>query len=176
MTIQQHGEPVDHLMLVRQRKLQLSRSVLPIITSDDNSEHTHKERVNNRRISTSLIINYYRMFFFIGSIVLVLGFFIKAMICSRYNHQIEREITRQTLSLPLSKFSELAYALANSDLVALYFAASLSTPISIALDLAFGNGDIVLTNDGIRKELSIVYVSSDKTLDTFNEYIHNSKW
>jgi hypothetical protein len=167
-------------MLVRQRRLQLSRSVLPIITSDDNGEHTQKERAHKKRISVSLIIIIYRTFLF-GLIVITSVFVIKAGLSSHYNHQIEHDtIARQSLSkLPLSKFSELEYALATSDLVALYFAASwcpMSTPISIALDLAFGNGDILLTNDGIRKELSIVYVSSDKTLDTFNGYIHNRKW
>jgi len=167
-------------MLVRQRRLQLSRSILPIITSDDNGEHTQKERAHKKRISVSLIIIIHRTFLF-GLIVITSVFVIKAGLSSHYNHQIEHDtIARQSLSkLPLSKFSELKYALANSDLVALYFAASwcpMSTPISIALDLAFGNGDILLTNDGIRKELSIVYVSSDKTLDTFNGYIHNRKW
>ena len=146
--------------------------MLPIITSDDNGEHTQKERAHKKRISVSLIIIMYRTFLF-GLIVITSVFVIKAGLSPRLN-------LRQSLSkLPLSKFSELKYALANSDLVALYFAASwcpMSTPISIALDSAFGNGDILLTNDGIRKELSIVYVSSDKTLDTFNGYIHNRKW
>ena len=167
-------------MLVRQRRLQLSRSVLPVITSDDNGEHSQKERAHNRRISVSFIVIIYRTFV-IGSMVLTSVFVIRAILHLRYNHQGEHNVIarQESLSLPLSKFSELAYALENSNLVALYFAASwcpMSTPISIALDRAFGNDDILLTNDGGRKELSIVYVSSDKTLDTFNGYIHNRKW
>ncbi len=86
---------------------------------------------------------------------------------------------RQT-SLPLSNFSDLTYALENSDLVALYFAASwcpMSTPISILLDSTFGKHyDMVLTPNGERKTLSIVYVSSDKTIDEFNAYIHDRNW
>ena len=83
-------------------------------------------------------------------------------------------------SRALSQFSELSFALQNSDLVALYFAASwcpMSTPISIALDKAFGNSNDVLTSEKEgRKKLSIVYVSSDKTIEEYNEYIKNRNW
>ena len=83
-------------------------------------------------------------------------------------------------SRALSQFSELSFALQNSDLVALYFAASwcpMSTPISIALDRAFGNSNDVLISEGEgRKKLSIVYVSSDKTMEEYNEYIKNRNW
>mmetsp|Transcript_3447 Transcript_3447/g.7595 ORF Transcript_3447/g.7595 Transcript_3447/m.7595 type:complete len:276 (+) Transcript_3447:186-1013(+) len=84
-------------------------------------------------------------------------------------------------ALPLSHFSELSFALQNSDLVALYFAASwcpMSTPISLALDEAFGKSDMLLTPGagGERKTLSIVYISSDKTLYEYNEYLHDRNW
>mmetsp|Transcript_25530 Transcript_25530/g.61388 ORF Transcript_25530/g.61388 Transcript_25530/m.61388 type:complete len:282 (+) Transcript_25530:126-971(+) len=82
-------------------------------------------------------------------------------------------------SLPLSKFTELSLALENSDMVALYFAASwcpMSTPISLALDEAFGKNDMLLTPGGERKTLSVVYVSSDKTLDQYNGYLHDRNW
>jgi len=82
-------------------------------------------------------------------------------------------------SLPLSKFSDLSYALQNSDLVALYFAASwcpMSTPVSHLLDSTFGENVVLLTHDGKRKTLSIVYISSDKTIDEFNGYIRNRNW
>jgi len=79
-----------------------------------------------------------------------------------------------------SQFSKLAFALHNSDLVALYFAASwcpMSTPISIALDKAFGNKDYILSPTDVgRKHLSIVYVSSDRDIDEYNEYIKNRNW
>jgi len=80
---------------------------------------------------------------------------------------------------PLDRFSELKYALEHSKLVLLYFAASwcpMSTPISNALDEAFGKGDVLLTHNGHRKTLSIVYVSSDKTLEEYTEYTHRRKW
>ncbi|KAL7524372.1 hypothetical protein ACHAXR_000550 [Thalassiosira sp. AJA248-18] len=83
------------------------------------------------------------------------------------------------LLLPLSQFSELSYALQNSDLVALYFAAAwcpMSTPVSFALDEAFGKNDMLLTPKGGRKSLAIVYVSSDKTINEFNGYLHNRNW
>lgn len=83
-------------------------------------------------------------------------------------------------SRELSQFSELSFALQNSDLVALYFAASwcpMSTPVSIALDRAFGNSNNVLTSEGEgMKKLSIVYVSSDETIEEYNEYIKNRNW
>lgn len=79
----------------------------------------------------------------------------------------------------LNRFSELKYALEHSKLVLLYFAASwcpMSTPISDALDEAFENGDVLLTRNGQKKTLSIVYVSSDETLEEFQEYTHNRHW
>lgn len=86
---------------------------------------------------------------------------------------------RDEPALPLSKFSDLSYALKTSDLVALYFAASwcgMSTPISRALDEAFGDSDEVLTLDGQRKTLSIVYVSSDRSLEDYRDYISGRNW
>eukprot|EP00986_Skeletonema_menzelii_P011800 scaffold6187_cov139-Skeletonema_menzelii.AAC.18 len=80
---------------------------------------------------------------------------------------------------PLDQFSELRYALEHSKLVLLYFAASwcpMSTPISDALDEAFGTGDVLLTRNGQKKTLSIVYVSSDETLDEFHEYTRKRHW
>jgi hypothetical protein len=80
---------------------------------------------------------------------------------------------------PLDQFSELTYALEHSQLVLLYFAASwcpMSTPISIALDKAFGRGDILLTRNGKKKTLAIVYVSSDETLEEYKEYTRKRQW
>jgi len=80
---------------------------------------------------------------------------------------------------PLDQFFELKYALEHSKLVLLYFAASwcpMSTPISNALDEAFGKDDVLLTNNGQRKTLSIVYVSSDKTLEQYKEYTRKRQW
>lgn len=95
------------------------------------------------------------------------------------NHQDEQDTSFDQSSLPLSKFSELSYALKNSDLVALYFAASwcpMSTPVSLALDRAFGKTGLLLTRKGGRKSLAVVYVSSDKTLEEFEGYIRNREW
>lgn len=83
-------------------------------------------------------------------------------------------------SLPLSQFSDLSFALQNSDLLALYFAASwcpMSTPVSLALDEAFGENGVLLTPDEKgRKSLSVVYVSSDKTIQEYDGYTHNRNW
>ena len=82
----------------------------------------------------------------------------------------------------LLQFTELSYALQNSDLMALYFAASwcpMSTPVSIDLDKVFGgNNDNILTTDSSRgrKTLSIVYISSDKTLEEYNTYLDGRNW
>jgi hypothetical protein len=95
------------------------------------------------------------------------------------NTNQSRRQLRDTSALPLSKYSELLYALENSDLVALYFAASwcgMSTPISHALDEAFGDSDQILTLDGERKSLSIVFISSDRSLDDYNNYVSGRNW
>ena len=78
----------------------------------------------------------------------------------------------------LDRFSELKYALEHSELVLLYFAASwcpMSTPVSEALDEAFGN-DVLLNRDGKKKTLSIVYISSDRSLEEYNKYIRGRQW
>ena len=80
---------------------------------------------------------------------------------------------------PLDQFSELKYALEHSKIVLLYFAASwctMSTPISDALDEAFGKGDVLLTRNGKKKNLSIVYISSDETLEEYKEYTRKRHW
>mmetsp|Transcript_26453 Transcript_26453/g.58000 ORF Transcript_26453/g.58000 Transcript_26453/m.58000 type:complete len:312 (+) Transcript_26453:120-1055(+) len=86
--------------------------------------------------------------------------------------------------LPLAKFSTLSHALGKADIVGLYFAASwcrMSAPITEALDEAFsGKRNTLLYPDEVetydadaegRKPLSIVYVSSDGSVDEMTEYI-----
>jgi hypothetical protein len=92
--------------------------------------------------------------------------------------------------LPLADYDSLRYALQNSQLVALYFAASWcsdSTPVSLQIDQVLSDillpppprldadatGQIV-TEPVIlpqRHGLSLVYVSSDRTLDDYNAYL-----
>jgi len=123
----------------------------------------------------------------------VLSFFGKIKPRPRYNrrgqdissssHQIQQQRDPRTTSghsaLPLSQFSDLSFALQNSDLLALYFAASwcpMSTPISLALDSAFGKHEMLLNRQGGKNTLSLVYVSSDQTLEQYNGYLHNRNW
>jgi len=89
--------------------------------------------------------------------------------------------------LPLSRFKSLDYALAHSELVGLYFAASwcrMSTPVSNSLEEAFTPGaaaasmeERILSRQSIgapisdeRKQLAIVYVSSDESETDMNNY------
>ena len=85
----------------------------------------------------------------------------------------------------LSKFKSLEKALTNSKIVGIYFAASwcdMSTPVSNALEKVFSAGDSlqnrVLSNDtpdGEKKDLSIVYVSSDESEEDMKVY-SRSNW
>jgi len=117
----------------------------------------------------------------------VLFFGVQKKIAPGHNFNLSRKVkqnpdasgTNGRSDLPLSKFSELSFALRNSDLVALYFAASwcpMSTPVSVALDKSFGNKGVLLTPNGGRNTLAVVYVSSDKTLDEYDGYLHNRDW
>jgi len=85
--------------------------------------------------------------------------------------------------LPLARFQSLTYALANADLVALYFAASwcpMSTPVTRELELSFeqnaGPGTLLPPGDaGIddrenRWPLALVYVSSDRNEEEMQKY------
>lgn len=82
--------------------------------------------------------------------------------------------------LPLAKFSSLSYALANTELVGLYFAAAwcpMSTPVTEELESAFSQkvgtllvpGDETLTED-VHRPLAIIYVSSDKSDEDMKKY------
>jgi len=92
-----------------------------------------------------------------------------------------RRIEQMDLRLPLSQYVSLEYALQNSKLVGLYFAASwcpLSTPVSEMIDKALGemllpppSSDRSPPTD--RAPMSIVYVSSDRNEEDFLEY---SRW
>ena len=87
---------------------------------------------------------------------------------------------------PLSKFKSLEYALAHSELIGLYFAASwcrMSTPVSNSLEEIFPPGaaggiddrilspqSTVATRSAERKALAIVYVSSDESEEDMIDY------
>lgn len=98
------------------------------------------------------------------------------------NRRIE-EIT--DLSLPLSQYASLEYALKHSRLVGLYFAAAwcpMSTPVTEMIDQQLG--DLLLPPPSSSPELpppmerapmSIVYVSSDRSVDDFLVYPRR-KW
>jgi hypothetical protein len=165
---------------------------LPIISPKEDVQPPEGQ-TRHRRILASSVLLIDRSYF-IGWVVIIalsiifvslvwrpiLAFLaLKAQSVRNYNHHGEQDASVGQSSLPLSKFSELSYALKNSELVALYFAASwcpMSTPISLSLDRAFGRTDMLLTNKGGRKNLAVVYVSSDETLDEFDGYIRNRQW
>lgn len=81
--------------------------------------------------------------------------------------------------LPLSEYPSIQYALDHSDVVLLYFAAAwcgMSTPITQLLDDKFG--DILLPPEDrgskltnrVRRPISLVYVSSDKSEEEMIKY------
>jgi hypothetical protein len=87
--------------------------------------------------------------------------------------QEENEITTDVMD-ELSQFPSLQYALSNSFLVGLYFAASwcpMSTPVTNLLDELFRDILVKPTGDSLTGGLSIVYVSSDQTQEQFDHYI-----
>lgn len=108
------------------------------------------------------------------------------------HHPVNIDATkRATSQKPLSQYKSLQYALANADIVALYFAASwcsMSTPVTESLEKIFSSkggledrvlkpnrsalGDIGL-EEAEHKDLAIVYVSSDRSEKSMSEY---SRW
>lgn len=173
-----------------------STTALPLRSRNDDYPHhsrassnsTHRKKISKRAMIISITI--------VLSIALLAGFIvwesIVSFVGSRNNSLSENtadadvSLNRRQLdkthfyeSRPLDRFSELKYALGNSKIMLLYFAASwcpMSTPISEALDEAFGRGDMLLTRNGEKKTLSIVYVSSDETLKEYNEYTLKRHW
>ena len=143
-------------------------SSLPVLSQDGDGSKTRKRR---RGITFQKQI----VFVVISLAILVASV---ALLRDRHTKQNKWDL-RDLAALPLSKYSELSYALENSEIVALYFAASwcgMSTPISHLLDEAFGESDQILTMDGRGNTLSIVYVSSDKTVGDYNDYIEGRNW
>jgi hypothetical protein len=173
-----------------------STTALPLRSRNDDYPHhsrassnsTHRKKFSKKAMIISITI--------VLSIALLAGFIVWESIVSFFGSRsnslsedtvaADASLNRRQLdkthfyeSRPLDRFSELKYALGNSKIMLLYFAASwcpMSTPISEALDEAFGRGDILLTRNGEEKTLSIVYVSSDETLKEYNEYTHNRHW
>lgn len=108
-------------------------------------------------------------------------------------HQIQHKVPQSfsQVSRPilheLDRFPTLLYALQNSELVALYFAAQwcpMSTPVTISLDMAFSHFDLLDSSGmqygpvaiGEKKRLSVVYVSSDTNRDQYQTYLENKNW
>jgi hypothetical protein len=159
-----------------------STTALPLrVTKDEYPHHTRNTtRTTRRKLSKrTVIIN----ITIILSIIMLVVFIVTSTLPRTNspqkgvanNNDGSRHLDRSEFynQRPLDKFSELQYALEHSTLVLLYFAASwcpMSTPISDALDEAFGKGDMLLTRNGNKKTLSIVYVSSDETLEEYEEY------
>lgn len=90
---------------------------------------------------------------------------------------------RHESPLPLERFQSLSYALANADLVGLYFAASwcpMSTPVTEALKDAFleSEGKFLSPpgseeaggDEDLHRTFALVYVSSDKTEEDMVSY------
>jgi hypothetical protein len=86
----------------------------------------------------------------------------------------ESSSERGLKQLPLSQFPTLNQALEQSEMVALYFAASwcpMSTGPTDLLGDIFGGSDVLTVQGGSSKsKLSIVYVSSDKSHESMQEY------
>lgn len=169
---------------------------LPLTTDD-----TQKQRKRRRRVATSFYIRWA-----VIALVATLVLFVLRLSTSYFlgsssepstsvqtgnsnkinNSDAQRRayLMNRDNTLPLSQFTELSFALENSDLVALYFAAAwcpMSTPVSLALDSVFGDSDEILptkstTSNRERKALSIVYISSDETLHEYNNYLHDRNW
>lgn len=99
--------------------------------------------------------------------------------------QSRRLLVSQEHNLPLQSFPSLQYALSNSEITLLYFAASwcpMSTPVTEKIDEVFQ--DVLLDPPGEddsprnlvqRHGVSLVYVSSDRTEEEMQEYI-KPKW
>ena len=95
---------------------------------------------------------------------------------------LEQQEIRVARPKPLAEFSHIQYALDNSEIVALYFAAAwcpMSTPITELLDQKLG--DILLpppsdTADPPiqRQGISLVYVSSDNSDDQMKSYMRKN--
>jgi hypothetical protein len=177
----------DLVSIIMQRRVRhnsngSTTTALPLrVTKDEYAHHTRNTRPARRTLPNTVIVA-------VISITMLVGFILTST-SSRTNSSQKgvvggsRHLERSKFydQRPLDKFSELKYALEHSKLVLLYFAASwcpMSTPISEALDAAFGKGDMnmLLTRNGKKKTLSIVYVSSDETLEEYEEYTCKRHW
>ncbi len=129
---------------------------------------SHQERRDNRSNSKQKIMDASKN--------------IKQLNAPRSSSRVIRPISHE-----LDRFPTLSYALQNSELVALYFAAQwcpMSTPVTISLDMAFSHFDLLDSSDiqngpvaeGEKKPLSVVYVSSDKNHEQYQTFLENKNW
>ena len=94
---------------------------------------------------------------------------------SSYSQQRNVLESMKDSPFPLAQLSSLSYALANAEIVVLYFAASwcpMSTPVTQDLEKYFGDSSDVLVPQSVSEEtaksvvkskLAIVFVSSDRS-------------
>jgi hypothetical protein len=179
---------------MQQRRARNKTSDLPMTTADAtrlenkrSQQYTNSKSKKSRGSSPSS--PYILMFLFI-LIILGIVFFIKSapdIVSSKQSNHISGI---GDVSKPLSsKFPSLNYALTNSDIILLYFAASWcpeSTSVSKKLEHLFSSPNSSLADkvllppneagsDPTKNTLSIVYISSDTSEDEMEGYIR-SNW
>ena len=157
-------------------------SSLPLTEADRHGDG--KRRVKNRRLRLTPMQQT-----LIGFIVVILSLGIAIATAQRFffgasmddMEEQERKLVAKERDLPLQDFPSLQYALRNSEITLLYFAASwcpMSTPVTEQIDKLFR--DLLLeppdedsphSNLLQRHGVSLVYVSSDRNKQEMEEYL-----
>ena len=153
---------------------------LPLTESD---RRNGKRRVKNRRLlrltPMKALIGFFMTILLLGLAVAMTQRFIFGSSIEDMEER-ERRLVAKERDLPLQDFASLQYALRNSQIVLLYFAASwcpMSTPVTEQLDELFR--DVLLEppdedsprNLLQRQGISLVYVSSDRDKEEMEEYL-----
>jgi hypothetical protein len=160
-----------------------SRRLLPVLSTEaDMCQLSQKRRVP-KQLSLSPVQGLVVLLLAVlscGVVVVVAQRFAFGKFSSELKEPSKQLVSSET-NLPLSTFPSLRYALRNSDLVILYFAASwcrMSTPVTELLDETFQNVLLVPPDEERpqgdllhRHGLSLVYVSSDEDEEDMLNYL-----
>jgi len=179
-----------------QRRSKQNTSDLPLITADIGCKPTGRSKTWQRATKRHQKKNPSSALFTCGLFLLfiVAGAFLLTHDFNYVSHHpVNSNVDatkRATSQKALSQYKSLQYALANADIVALYFAASwcsMSTPVTESIEKIFSTKDglekrvlkpnLALGDIGLEeaehKDLAIVYVSSDRSEKSMLEY---SRW
>jgi hypothetical protein len=161
--------------------------LLPVTAADASKRQTRSTRARRTKQSSADMFGLGKLLLGILGIGIIVVTFQRSSLMKRGrgdDSETGIEEVEEVQPLPLDEFTSLEYALQNSQLVALYFAASwcpMSTPVTNMLDEKFRDVLLPPPPPGAKPKrllqrhgLALVYVSSDTSVEEMQAYMRTN--